>query len=58
MWSSPCSTASSPSSRMASTVTLPLAALSRLKRAIKTNRYVWPVAQKLRARLFGRPVGA
>jgi CelD/BcsL family acetyltransferase involved in cellulose biosynthesis len=40
------------------TVTLPRAALSRLKRAIKTSRYVWPVAQKLRARLFGAPGGA
>jgi CelD/BcsL family acetyltransferase involved in cellulose biosynthesis len=40
------------------TVTLPLAALSRLKRAIKTNRHVWPIAQKLRARLFGAPGGA
>ena len=39
-------------------LTLLLAARSRLKRAIKTNRYVWPVAQKLRTRLFGRPVGA
>ena len=40
------------------TVTLPLAALARCKRAIKTSRYVWPVAQKLRARLFGGPVRA
>ena len=39
-------------------LTLPLAARSRLKRAIKTNRHVWPVAQKLRARLFGRPTRA
>ena len=36
-------------------LTLPLTARSRLKRAIKTSRYVWPVAQNLRARLFGRP---
>jgi hypothetical protein len=27
----------------------------RLKRAIKTSRHVWPVAQKLRARLLGGP---
>ena len=39
-------------------LTLPLAARSYLKRAIKTNRQVWPVAQKLRARLFGRPTRA
>jgi CelD/BcsL family acetyltransferase involved in cellulose biosynthesis len=36
-------------------LTLPLAALMRLKRAIKTSRHVWPVAQKLRARLLGGP---
>jgi CelD/BcsL family acetyltransferase involved in cellulose biosynthesis len=36
------------------TLTLPLAALLRLKRAIKSNRYFWPVAQKLRARLLGK----
>jgi CelD/BcsL family acetyltransferase involved in cellulose biosynthesis len=40
------------------TLTLPLAALSHLKRTVKTNRYVWPVAQKLRTRLFGGPGGA
>jgi len=40
------------------TLTLPLAVRSRLKRAIKTSRYVWPVAQKLRARLFGGSAGA
>ena len=40
------------------TLTLPLVGLARLKRAIKTSRYVWPVAQKLRARLFGGPGGA
>jgi hypothetical protein len=34
-------------------VTLPLAALMRLKRAIKTSPHVWPVARKLRARLLG-----
>lgn len=39
-------------------LTLPLAALARLKRAIKTSRYVWPVAQKLRGRLLGGPGGA
>jgi CelD/BcsL family acetyltransferase involved in cellulose biosynthesis len=39
-------------------LTLPLAARSRLKRAIKTSRHVWPLARKLRARLFGRPGGA
>ncbi|MEX1061395.1 MAG: GNAT family N-acetyltransferase [Methyloceanibacter sp.] len=36
------------------TLTLPLAALSRLKRAIKSNQYLWPLAQKLRARLLGK----
>ena len=35
------------------TLTLPLAALLHLKRAIKSNPHLWPVAQKLRARLFG-----
>jgi CelD/BcsL family acetyltransferase involved in cellulose biosynthesis len=35
------------------TLTLPLAALSRLKRAMKSNPHLWPVAQKVRARLFG-----
>jgi CelD/BcsL family acetyltransferase involved in cellulose biosynthesis len=40
------------------TVTLPLAALSRLKRSIKTSRHIWPVVQRLRARLFGGPGGA
>jgi CelD/BcsL family acetyltransferase involved in cellulose biosynthesis len=34
-------------------LTLPLAGLMRLKRAIKTSRHAWPIAQKLRARLFG-----
>jgi CelD/BcsL family acetyltransferase involved in cellulose biosynthesis len=36
------------------TVTLPLAALLRLKRAIKSNPRLWPLAQKIRSRLFGR----
>jgi CelD/BcsL family acetyltransferase involved in cellulose biosynthesis len=36
------------------TVTLPLAAVLRLKRAIKSNPRLWPVAQKIRARLFAR----
>jgi CelD/BcsL family acetyltransferase involved in cellulose biosynthesis len=41
------------------TLTLPLAALSRLKRAMKSNPHLWPVAQKLRARLFsGSGTGA
>jgi hypothetical protein len=35
------------------TLTLPLAALSRLKRPIKSNQHLWPLAQKVRARLFG-----
>lgn len=35
-------------------LTLPLAAVLRLKRAIKSNRHLWPVAQKIRARLFGK----
>ena len=34
-------------------LTLPLAALSRLKRAIKSNQYLWPLAQTLRTRLLG-----
>jgi CelD/BcsL family acetyltransferase involved in cellulose biosynthesis len=36
------------------TLTLPVAAMSRLKRAIKSNPRLWAIAQKLRARLFGR----
>ena len=36
------------------TLTLPLAALLRLKRAIKSNQYLWPLAQKLRTRLLGK----
>jgi CelD/BcsL family acetyltransferase involved in cellulose biosynthesis len=36
------------------TLTLPLAALMRLKRAIKSNQYLWPLAQKLRTRLLGK----
>jgi len=36
------------------TLTLPLASLLRVKRAIKSNRYLWPLAQKLRTSLFGR----
>jgi CelD/BcsL family acetyltransferase involved in cellulose biosynthesis len=35
-------------------VTQPLAVASRLKRAIKSNRYLWPLAQRLRQQLFGR----
>ena len=35
------------------TLTLPLAARSRLKRAMKSNPHLWPLAQKIRARLFG-----
>jgi CelD/BcsL family acetyltransferase involved in cellulose biosynthesis len=34
-------------------LTLPLAGLMRLKRAIKTSRHVWPIARRLRARLLG-----
>jgi hypothetical protein len=40
------------------TLTLPLAALSRLKREIKTSPRLWSVAQKLRAQLFGGSAGA
>ncbi|MGH6802483.1 MAG: hypothetical protein ACREC3_03840, partial [Methyloceanibacter sp.] len=36
------------------TLTLPRAALLRLKRAIKSNQYLWPLAQKLRTRLLGK----
>jgi CelD/BcsL family acetyltransferase involved in cellulose biosynthesis len=35
-------------------LTLPLAILSRLKRAIKSDPWLWAWAQKLRTRLFGR----
>ena len=35
-------------------LTLPLAAKARLKRAIKSNRHVWPLAQRLRRNLLGR----
>lgn len=35
-------------------VTLPLAAKAWLKRAIKSNRHVWPLAQRLRRSLLGR----
>jgi CelD/BcsL family acetyltransferase involved in cellulose biosynthesis len=35
------------------TLALPLAARSRLKRALKSNPHLWPLAQKIRARLFG-----
>jgi CelD/BcsL family acetyltransferase involved in cellulose biosynthesis len=35
-------------------MTLPLAAFSRLKRTIKSNPHLWPLAQKLRMRLFGK----
>lgn len=39
-------------------ITVPLAAFSRLKRAIKSNPHLWPLAQKLRMRLFGRGASA
>ena len=39
-------------------VTLPLAELSRLKRAIKSNPHLWPLVQKLRMRLFGKGASA
>jgi CelD/BcsL family acetyltransferase involved in cellulose biosynthesis len=35
-------------------LTLPSAAAARLKRTIKTNRYLWPLAQDVRKRLLGR----
>jgi CelD/BcsL family acetyltransferase involved in cellulose biosynthesis len=35
-------------------LTLPLAASARLKRAIKSNRHLWPLVQRLRRRLLGR----
>jgi hypothetical protein len=31
-------------------------AMFRLKRAIKSNRHVWPLAQRLRRNLLGRGV--
>ena len=37
-------------------LTLPLAGKARLKRAIKTNRHVWPLAQRLRRSLLGRGI--
>ncbi len=39
-------------------LTVPFAALYRAKRAIKSSRRVWPLAQKLRMRLLGRPKSA
>jgi CelD/BcsL family acetyltransferase involved in cellulose biosynthesis len=35
-------------------LTLPLAASARLKRAIKSNRHLWLLVQRLRRRLLGR----
>ena len=35
-------------------LTLPLAGKARLKRAIKSSRHVWPLAQRLRRSLLGR----
>jgi len=35
-------------------LTLPLAAQARVKRAIKSNRHLWPLVQRLRRRLLGR----
>ncbi|ODA68557.1 hypothetical protein A7A08_00386 [Methyloligella halotolerans] len=35
-------------------VTLPLSNLSRAKRSIKNNPYLWPMAQKIRRKLFAR----
>jgi hypothetical protein len=35
-------------------LTLPLATLSRLKRAIKSDPRLWSLAQTWRARLFGK----
>jgi CelD/BcsL family acetyltransferase involved in cellulose biosynthesis len=35
-------------------MTVTLAQLSRLKRAIKSNPYLWPQVQRLRMRLFGK----
>jgi CelD/BcsL family acetyltransferase involved in cellulose biosynthesis len=39
-------------------VTAPRAAYARLKRAIKSNPHLWPLAQKLRMRLFGKGASA
>jgi CelD/BcsL family acetyltransferase involved in cellulose biosynthesis len=35
-------------------LTVPLAAAARLKRAIKSNRSLWPLMQRLRRSLLGR----
>lgn len=35
-------------------LTLPFSAASRLKRTIKGNRHLWPLAQRLRKNLFAR----
>jgi CelD/BcsL family acetyltransferase involved in cellulose biosynthesis len=37
--------------------TVPLATGARIKRAIKSNPHLWPLAQKIRARLFGKSRG-
>jgi CelD/BcsL family acetyltransferase involved in cellulose biosynthesis len=35
-------------------VTLPLAAMARLKRAIKSSRNMWPLVQRFRRSMFAR----
>ena len=35
-------------------VTLPLATMARLKRAIKSSQHLWPLAQRVRKGVFGR----
>ena len=35
-------------------LTLPLATMARLKRAIKSNQHLWPLAQRVRKGVFGR----
>jgi CelD/BcsL family acetyltransferase involved in cellulose biosynthesis len=35
-------------------LTLSLAPTARLKRAIKTSRHIWPLAQRVRQSVFGR----
>ena len=35
-------------------LTLPRAGMAQLKRAIKSNRHIWPLAQRIRRSVFGR----
>jgi hypothetical protein len=35
-------------------LTLPRAGMAQLKRAIKSSRHIWPLAQRFRRSVFGR----